>query len=427
MKLRSLLSFSAAWTALVPIAIGSFAACSSSGDAASGAAADAGPSQDGAASSDAATTADASSTDVACPRKRGTADHPRKVIVSHPNDADAGKVKDYEVLDLGLDGNLTRGGQRFTMGHNFDAPILFSPDGVIGVAVQDDDGTLGIFRFDPGNATPIVVAAQFGKDLFYADWAVFSPDGARLYVADSNRNPGGGIHEVAIACDGTPTYRGQVLDAQGSGALSLVPGTSRALVAAATGPSAPKGHDAFLVDLAANGGAMSVASSVALFGDDQLSPHGVAVTPDGKIGFVPDGNDVYGTNRLGVLGIADGVLKKIDVIDLPSPSGVVVSPFGNAALVTAAGGPSVDAVHLVRIESNGTVTVTGKVAMTPKPQLPTGPVVIDSGPQKGLVLMSEVDGIRRVQFDASGTVKDLGLFAFPGGLEASIGSVGVQP
>lgn len=423
MTLRSwLLLFSA------PFALGAFAACSTKDDAAAATASDAGAASDASATVDAGSGTDAAQGDPACPRARGATDHARKVVVSHPNDADAGKAKAYEVLDLALDGTLTRGGQRFTMGHNFDAPILFSPDGVIGVAVQDDDGTLGIFRFDPGNATPVVVSAQFGKDLFYADWATFSPDGARLYVADSNRNPGGGLHEVAIACDGTPTYRGQVLDAQGAAALALVPGTARAVVAAATAAGAAKGHDAFLVDLLASGGAIKVASSVALFGDDQISPHGVAVTPDGKIALVPDGNDVYGTNRLGVVAI-DGALKKLDVIDLPSPSGVVMSPFGNAAIVTAAGGPSVDAVHLVRIEAGSAapVTVTGKVAMTPKPQLPTGPVVIDSGALKGLVLVSEVDGIRRLQFDANGSVKDLGLFAFQGGLEASVGSVGVQP
>ena len=118
------------------------------------------------------------------------------------------------------------------------------------------------------------------------------------------------------------------------------------------------------------------------------------------------------------------------MLTLESSSGIVMSPFGNAAVVTAAGGPSVDGIHAIKIDtSNATdpVTLSGKIAATPKPQLPTSPVVIEHGALEGLVLISEVDGIRRVQFDAQGGVKDLGLFALQGGLEASPGSLGVQP
>jgi DNA-binding beta-propeller fold protein YncE len=404
-------------------------ACSSSSDSAAAPPStgdvDAAPSSTGGDASAAADTG----ADPACPRTSNTTDRVRKVIVSHPNDANADKAKDYEILELGLDGNLTRNGPRFSMGRNFDAPIVFSPDGVIGVAVQDDDGTLGIFRFDPGATAPVVVDPGFGKGLFYADWIAFSPDGSRVFVADINRTASGGVHEVAIGCDGTPTYEGHVLTAPGSGALAFVPGTSRALVMAASAQGVPAGNDALLVDLTA-GATPSVAASVSLFGDDELDPHGIGITPDAKLALVPDGNEAFGTHRLGVLSLDQGAVQKVTVADLESPSGIVVSPYGNAALVTAAGGPSVDGLIGVKIDpksSTSPVTITGKIAATPKPQLPTGPVLIQTGALRGLVLVSEVDGIRRVRFEPDGSLTDLGLYVLQGGLEASPGSVGVQP
>lgn len=380
------------------------------------------PNADGAVRADAAA-------ELGCPRTANTTDRVRKVVVSHPSDGNAAKAKDYEVLELGVDGNLTRNGPRFSMGRNFDAPIVFSPDGVVGIAVQDDDGSLGIFRIEAGASAPVVVNPSFGKEHFYADWLVFSPDGSRVYVADTNRNTSGGVHEIAIACDGTPTYRGHVLVAPGTGTLGFLPKTSRALVVSASTSGVPKGNDALLVELGVTGTA-SVAGSTSLFGDDELDPHGVGVTPDGKLALIPDGNDAFGTNRLGVVALEANAIKKVALLTVEGPSGIAMSPWGNAALITAAGGPSVDGLIGVKIDATNSaapVTITGKLAAVPKPQLPTGPVLIENGALRGMVLVSEVDGIRRVKFEPNGTITDLGLYVLQGGLEASPGSLGVQP
>lgn len=419
-----------------PFAVAAGAACSSSpGFTSVGSADDAGA-NDGAVGSgpDSGSKGDGGSangetgtgTTTGCPRAAAIPSRVRKALVSHPNDASGAKANVYEVLELGLDGALTRTGPTFMMGRNVDAPIRFSPDGSIGIALQDEDGTLGIVRFDAAGGAPVVVSPSFGKEFFYANWFTWSADGSRIFVADSNRSAGGGIHEVAIACDGAPTYVRQVLAAPGAGGISLLGTAGRAVVAAASAGNAPAGNDAFLVDLA-NGGL--VVDSVALFGDNQLAPHGVGITPDGLIGLVPDGNDAFGTSRLGVLSLDHGI-KKVTVLNLPGPSGVAMSPFGNAALVTAAGGSTIDGIYPVKINAANAaapVTVGAKVAATPKPQLPTGPVVIEVGDLKGLALVAEVEGIRRMQFDAAGTLKDLGLYVLEGGLEESPGSIGVQP
>lgn len=65
--------------------------------------------------------------------------------------------------------------------------------------------------------------------------------------------------------------------------------------------------------------------------------------------------------------------------------------------------------------------------MGAKPQLPTSPVVVGDGTLKGLILVAEVEGVRRLRFEPNGGVTDLGVFTLQGGLEASVGSVGVQP
>lgn len=361
----------------------------------------------------------------ACVRKAVTGDRVRAVIVSHPSDQNGEKATDYEIIHLGLDGKLARDGAHFTMGRNFNAPIFFSPDGEIGIAVQDDDGSLGIFRMTP-SGTADVVAAKFGKESFYADAAVFSADGSRLFIADSNRKTTGGIHEVEIACDGTPTYRGRIFESPGSTALRLLPTSSKLLVSAASAPGAAADHDIFLLDVASR--PVKLESSTALFGDGNAIAKGLDVTPDGKVGLVSDANEFLGTNRVGVVSLATG-LTKVAVLDIEGPSGVVVSPYGNTALVTAAGGGSIDAFYVLSLAPSGMATSGGKFAslMGAKPQLPTSPVVVGDGTLKGLILVAEVEGVRRLRFEPNGGVTDLGVFTLQGGLEASVGSVGVQP
>ena len=69
------------------------------------------------------------------------------------------------------------------------------------------------------------------------------------------------------------------------------------------------------------------------------------------------------------------------------------------------------------------ITYTGA-----RPELPGPAVMIDRGSLRGLVLVPENLGIRRVRFAAGGTITDLGKTATgASGFENITGSLGIQP
>ena len=66
------------------------------------------------------------------------ADAERFVVVGHPYDANAAPANVYEVLRLSSAGELLRSGSTVSLGRPADRPIVFTPDGALGFAVQDD-------------------------------------------------------------------------------------------------------------------------------------------------------------------------------------------------------------------------------------------------------------------------------------------------
>lgn len=76
---------------------------------------------------------------VDCPRLPGPADGVRYVVASHPFPADGGSRDNrYEVFRLSADGALTATGFEMQMGTLMapDKPIVFTPDGKVGVVAQ---------------------------------------------------------------------------------------------------------------------------------------------------------------------------------------------------------------------------------------------------------------------------------------------------
>jgi hypothetical protein len=139
-------------------------------------------------------------------RDPGPADRVRRVVVSHPYDANSAKSNVWEVLDLSMTGELSRPNRMFTMGRAYIGEVAFTPDGKIGIAPQED-GSLGIFKLDDG--VPTVLHATF-KGSFYAARVVVAPTGA-IYVLDTQwRENGGGIYELAIDCNDTVMDKGLV-------------------------------------------------------------------------------------------------------------------------------------------------------------------------------------------------------------------------
>ncbi|MDB4935656.1 MAG: hypothetical protein JWP87_2628 [Labilithrix sp.] len=359
-----------------------------------------------------------------CVRTIAAADRPRKVVVSHPFVASGMKGKEYEVLDLAVDGTLTRPTTpvTFAMGTALNAPIVFTPDGEVGLVAQDD-GSIGVFRL-PANGAPAVVHAAF-QGGFYAGGIVLAPDGSHAWVLDSNTGPnGGGVYEVVIACDGTLMSRGLVIPGGGATAMALLPtDPTKALLAARKAFQSPANTDVHLVDLAAH----TLIGSAAAFGDTDAIVSSVAIMPDGKYALVADDGVTVGS-RMAVMSLVPAVAP-VAVLPTPYPAAVVASPFGNAAIVL--NDDSTDEIHTLSYDATkpaAPFVITGELAYAfPKPQIPVTAALIDRGALRGTVLIGENVGVRRVVFAASGAVTDAQKLSFPDGIPNVVGVVGVQP
>jgi hypothetical protein len=361
-----------------------------------------------------------------CPRPAAADDRLRRVVVSHPYDAAGSASPVYEVLELSTTGALTRPGVTFRMGRATAGEVVFTPDGQVGLVVQDD-GTLGIFTLDDAG-TPTVIDPAF-EGSFYAGRVVMDPSGALAWVLDTNwRNNGGGIYALRIHCDGTVTDEGLVAPSKLPYAMSFLPdGSSDALLAATDVLSSAAGDDAHRVHLDGVEDAASLIDGADAFGDDDAIVASLAVTFDGRYGLIGDNNLFSGTgNRVAVVGI-DPLAPSQLLTSIEDPVGLVASPYDNAALVVSGFGDALIALSYTP-DAAAPFAVKGPLTYAgAKPQLPAQPVMIARGSLAGLVLVAETSGIRRVRFEPSGSITDLGLTSFGSGYTAIPGALGVQP
>jgi DNA-binding beta-propeller fold protein YncE len=355
----------------------------------------------------------------ACPRAIAAADRKRKVVISHPF---GDNPRRYEVLDLDRQGRLTRTDVGFEMNRASSfAPIAFTPDGSIGIVVQDR-GTLGVFRFDGDGSVNVVENAFRGP--FYARSVVIDEDGARAYVTDGNTEAnGGGVYVLSIGCDGHLTSRGQVVPGGTAHALAFLPGSGRrAVLAAGKAFSSGDANDAFIVDLKRP----ALLAEGDGFGDHSASVSSLAVTADGRYALL--GDDGLGVgNRVAVVALPS--MERKQVFETRSPFAIVTSPYDNAAIVV--NGDSADEITTLRYErANATepFSLSGPLSYTfGRPQLPGAAVMIRRGALKGRVLVSELLAVRQVQFTRDGTIADIGKTTWDSGIESIVGTVGVQP
>ncbi len=416
MQLRPTLLF---LVALLPACGSSDGAGSSGGDGAAGAA---GATAD--AGSDAPDADAASDAGTGCGRVPGPADGVRKVVVSHPYDANSNPANTYEVLELSASGELSQTGATFELGRATLGEIAFTPDGKVGL-VAEEDGKLGVFRFDDAGAPQVVEAAFDGG--FYATSVVVDPAGDTAYVLDSEwRDSGGGVYAVPIGCDGTPGTPQLIAAAKLAYALAFLPGDpSRAVLASKDVLSVPEGNDAHLL---AWGDPPSVTASAEPFPDNEAIVPSAAVTHDGKFALIGD-NNAYGSapNRVGVVSLDPFAPVQL-LTPIEDPLDIAVSPFDNAALVVSGFGNAIFGLSYDSSSASAPFTLDGEIAYHgAKPALPGYAVSIDRGALSGLVLVVENTGVRRVRFEQSGGITDLGAFDLGSGLAAATGVIGVQP
>ena len=361
-----------------------------------------------------------------CPRMAGPADGARNVVVSFPFDKNGMPSPAFGVLHLSSSGSLTTTTTRFDLGATSQGPIAFTPDGKVGV-VAEDDGRLGIFRFDE-NGAPVVVAAAW-KGGFYAQRLVMDPSGERVWVLDSEwRASGGGIYSVRLGCDGTPLDEGLRAPAKLPYALVLLDG-NRAALAASDVLGSTAGKYSYLLSWPTPPAPPTLLAEGDAFGDDMSIVSDAVVTSDGKHLLIADDNQ-FGTvpNRIAVVGVGAATLAPESVLTpLSDPVALIASPFDDTVLVVEG---MANAILIVDGPGAGKSGFSVRGPMTykgAKPQLPGAAVMIARGSLNGLVLVGENEGVRMVQLAASASVTDLGLVTTGKDLDTIVGAVGVTP
>lgn len=359
---------------------------------------------------------------VACPHPApGSPDHARKLVVSHPDVADGGFAKDtrFEVFNLSPTGALTSTGQIFRMGvaGNSQSPIAFTPDGKIGIAAQDD-GTLGVFRFDDTGAVTVVHAALAGS--WYANFVLIDSTGAYAWVLDFNTpNNGGGIYKAAIGCDGTLTDLGLALAGDvPSVAAWLNTQPNKALIAARGLGNSPDAGNLHLVDFST--ATPTVVASVAAFPDQDVQAQSVTVRLDDAWAGVTD-TPPFGNGRFSLLRFDGGVPVPSTVTIADNPVGIAFSPFkDDALLITSIGSDSYRSLGL----DGG---VSAKLTLpNGNPGLPGASTMLTQGQLKGHFFIPEYNAVRHLAFEPDGGLVDVAKTVVPVSI-GNVGTLGVAP
>lgn len=375
---------------------------------------------------DAGQPADAGLPDAGCTFLAAPAGGARRVVVSHPFPDDGGSRDNrWEVFTLSATGTLAPTGTFFRMGRSSDgaSPIVFTADGRIGLVAQED-GTIGVFRFDDQQVVTVVHAGFAGN--FSAGKLVMQPSGNRLWVLDFNtQNNGGGVYTVDVACDGTLSNEQYVMPGNNASAAVLLPVAQQLLVAARSLPSSPAMQDLHVVDVAQP--TPVVRSSTTGFPDrDAIAPT-VSVSRDGRFVALPDNGYAVG-NRIAFFERAGTGLTAKQVVATNGPVAVSFSPFADLGLVVNTDGSD----HFRRLTWNAlgtTFTVSAPITYTfGRPQLPSAPVMITRGPLLGRLLVAELDAVRQLQFEQDGGLTDVSSTPAGGTGSAQIlGTIGVTP
>jgi DNA-binding beta-propeller fold protein YncE len=353
-----------------------------------------------------------------CPRNPPPANRTRKVVVSHPFGDNPNR---YEVLNLSSTGELSFTGMTFEMERAGYNPIVFTPDGKIGL-VAHDNGSIGVFRFDSAGR-PVVVESAF-RGSFYGHSITVNPSGTRAYVVDRNSEAhNGGIYELVIGCDGRLTEKGRVVPGGNAHALAFMPNNEkRVVIHAKKAFTSAETSDTFLVDVTRP----ALVAQGDGFLDQSALVSSLAITPDSKFALVAD-DSINAGNRVAIVTLPS--MKHRQMFETRAPFALVTSVWNNAALVV--NGDSADDMQAMTYDKDNDTEpfkLTGSVPWVyPRPQLPGAAVQITRGALKGRVLVAELVAVRQVQFTRAGAITDTKQTSWDKTVENIVGTVGVQP
>ena len=363
-------------------------------------------------------------TDAGCPRVPGPVDATRFVVASHPFPNDGGsKDNQYEVFSLSPTGTLAATGQFFRMGRASlpDQPIVFTPDGRVGIASQEQ-GSLGVFRIDEAGAVTVVHTQLTGN--FYAGKVLISASGDKVYITDSNTLAnGGGVYSMDIGCDGTLSNEQLVLAGDFAAAAAWFSGRTQLAVASRSLGASATMQDLHLADV--SGATASVLASATGFPDRDAIAAYISVSADDRWVAVPDNGFAAGS-RIAMFERTGTTLTGRQVVSTPNPTAVAFSPFGTVGLVVNTDGMD----NYRRLDFNGTsFTVSAPLSYVHgRPQLPGAPVMIARGQLNGRLLIAELDAVRQLQFQPDGGITDVAKTPAGGtGNGQILGTLGVTP
>lgn len=374
------------------------------------------------ASSDAVARIDAGKD---CQRSLSPANRERFVVVSRPYGDGGVQANQWEVLTLSESGELSASDNFFSMGRATSGTVVFTPDGELGFVAQSD-GTIGVFRIDgSGMVTVLHEAWDSGG---YASSLRMSSDGTTLMVLDGNwRNNGGGLYQVSIDCQ-----NGSV-EALGLESASKLPrhverlDSGAMLIAALDLGNSPVDQD---LHLSNDGDLSAPAASVRVFPDRNAIVGSMAMTSDEKFVLLGDTSEFSGVDtRIGVARIGASSLDPVQVLSpIPDPFAIATSPYNDAALVVSGFD---NAIYKLGYDPDSVATPftnLGELSyMGGAPALPGDLVQINRGDLRGLVIITENQGLRRVRFDGKGAVEDLGRTEFEESYAGIVGALGIQP
>lgn len=365
---------------------------------------------------DQASTDDMQAPSSDCAERDDSAD--KFMVVSRPTSPDLMARNLFEVLSIGDDGSLGKTGTTFEMGLAPRGRVRFTPDGSIGFVPQDG-GSLGIFMLD-ASGTPEVVEAQWTTDVFVSD-VVVDPAGEFAYVIhtgfrDLQGNDQGGIYRYAIDCK-TGTLEDEGIVAAAKLARHFVfASPTRAIVASNDLLDNTERNEVHLLDL----NPPTRVSSTPIFEDEDSVISHLAVTP--RHAFVSD-TSLFGTHRIGVAQIDGDSLEGVQVITgVDDPASIVVSPWNNAVIVALAEGNSIEVYDYV---PDAAQPLTARESLSAS--LPEYSTALTEGRLQGHVYISQVGGIRHLEFESDANVVDHGLFEVAEGIDGSVGALGAQP
>ena len=360
-----------------------------------------------------------------CRAEPQAADRDRLLMVAYPYGSDGSQAQAWAVFTLDSDGELTDSGTRVDMGRGYGGHVAFTPDGSLGMVAQDD-GSLGVFEVLEADEVRVVHARLEGD--FYATAVVADPSGEWAWIVDGNWvENGGGLYRAAIDCDsGELGAATRVIEARlPSWVGFLHQRHDRALLVGRAAGGAGGGEDAFLLE---PGAAPDILGGADLFGDDEAIFAGSALSFDDATLLVGDNSFFSGLpNRVAIAGVAEQGIEPLQVIeDIDDPVDIIASPYADKALVLS--GYS-DALFVLDYQSGAAApySLEGELAYQgASPQLPTAADQVTRGSLKGLVVLTENQGLRRLRFEP-GEIIDLGLSSFGSGLDRIPGAIGVQP